>query len=171
MVALVVSAGVVSATAKDDVRAVLTEYVRRLEAGDAEGAHALFSTFAQRTVALASVEALTVGNSRALVSGFSSLDIDAMSVVFSVSLNRARPAGLLGRVQGRTHYHGGFTGTLNAVVQREEGAWRLVSVFVTVSPDKIAASGSPAPEPPARGTTSSSETASEGSDRAGTDAE
>ncbi len=79
------------------------------------------------------------------------------------------PSGWLGRVRGRTHYHGGFTGTLNAVVQREEREWRLVSVFVTVSPDQIAASGARTPESPASGAASQTDPASEDRGTAGSD--
>ena len=134
----------ISVTEKDDVRVVLERFMRRMADKDATSAYALFSSRAKRNIVAAELERMDRDANYVLFDGYRDVEITAMTVRTSVNTNPNVPQGIVADVSATVSYSGGFTGKLQAVLEKEHGAW-MVDVFnVTVPPEKVGAGSPPA---------------------------
>lgn len=122
----------------DDVAVVLDQFMRHMERKEASTAFALFSQRAQRQVDLSELEAATKGHNYALFEGYESLAIRHLGLKAALNTNPDLPQGTIAEVSAAVTYRGGFVGTLTAVLEKEDGVWRLHGFNIVVPPDKIA---------------------------------
>jgi hypothetical protein len=132
-----------SVTEKDDVRVVLERFMRRMADKDPASAYALFSSRAKRTIVAAELERLDRDANYVLFDGFRALEITGMTVRKAVNTNRNVPQGTVAEVRATVSYAGGFSGGLQAVLEKDHGNWMLDVFNVTVPPDKVSASAQP----------------------------
>ena len=122
---------------RDDVIAVIDEFMREMEGRDAAAAYALFSTRAQRQIPLSDIEEMLEGNNYVLFEGYENVVVTNLSVKAAFSTDPDLPQGTIAEVTGVVKYEGGITGRLTAVLEEEGGEWRLHNINVTVPPSKI----------------------------------
>ena len=140
---------------RDDVTAVIDEFMREMEKENAVAAYALLSTRAQRHVPLSGIEGLLGGSG---FEGYDSVtnlgmtikaefdtDPTVQPVLLScfcqtVTINTVfntdpdLPQGLVAYVSGSVTYQGGITGRLGtAVLEKEGDEWRLHCIWLIVS--------------------------------------
>jgi hypothetical protein len=130
----------VSLTQKDDVKVVLEQFMQHMTAKDTRAAHSLFSSRAQRFVSEAKIKELLRGNNGVAFIGYRWLEVDGMTVHRNVNTDPSVPQGLVATVHGRVTYSDGFVGSLQAVLEKEAGRWRLHDARVTVPLERLPAS-------------------------------
>ena len=122
---------------RDDVTAVIDEFMREMEKENAVAAYALFSTRAQRQVPLSGIEELLEGSNYALFEGYDSVMVTDVTINAEFNTDLDLPQGAVAEVSGPVTYQGGITGSFTAVLEKEGDEWRLHFINVTVPPDKI----------------------------------
>lgn len=126
-----------AAGSRDDVQKVVDTFMVDMAKRDSNAAYNLFSTRAQRHVSHADVEKLLEGNNFVLFQGYQSISVEGIQFTAAANTNPDVPQGTVATVSGTVSYLGGFTGHFEAVLEQEDGAWRLFNINVTVPPDKI----------------------------------
>jgi hypothetical protein len=101
---------------------------------DAEQAYSHFSTAGQRQYSLADIRKMMEGSNYALFDGYSGADMLSFDYTSEPSSGGSSEYVDL---EYETNYAGGHTGTLRAGMLREQGAWRLSYVDITVPPPKV----------------------------------
>jgi hypothetical protein len=119
------------------IEAVLDAYMKSMAAKDIEGAYALFSPRAQRQFASSDLQELTEGNNYYVFKGYLSLEIQNLNLNAAVNVNPDVPQGTVATITATVSYEDGFTGSMNAVLEKVDGAWMLHGINVTVPPDKF----------------------------------
>ena len=136
----VVSSLVKASLERDNVEAVIDEFMRAMMARDVEAAYGLFSTRAQRQTPISSVEEMAEGGNYPLFEGYQSTSVDNIEITVGFNTDQDLPQGTVAEITGSLVYEGGFTGTVTAVLEQENNKWRLHNINITVPPDKF---GSP----------------------------
>jgi hypothetical protein len=122
---------------RDDVTAVIDEFMLKMEKKDAAAAYALFSTRAQRQIPLSSIEEMLEGNNYVLFDGYESATVTNLNLNAAFNTNPDLPQGTVAKVTGIVTYEGGITGKVTATLEEENGTWRLHYINVTVPPSKL----------------------------------
>ena len=136
--ALTIGGGIVqSITERPKVEATLDELMTNMSQEDAGAAYDQFSTRARRTVSLADLEDLLAGNNIALFSGYKSLEISTLTMTRAVNTDPDMPQGLVATVVAEIRYDDGYSGVLNATLEKEGDEWGVAGFHVNVPPDKI----------------------------------
>jgi hypothetical protein len=114
---------------QSQIQAVLHIALGLMRDGELEQAHALFATMAQSRALRADLERITSGLNGLLFDGYSSLTVDSANIGLESSQELT---GLVARVAGTVTYEEGYFTSFDAVLVKEDNAWRLVSVNVSV---------------------------------------
>lgn len=80
---------------------------------------------------------MLAGNNYALFEGYQSVTIQNINITTGVNTNPDVPQGLVAKVDGIVTYSGGFTGSFNAVLEREGDHWALDAININIPPNKI----------------------------------
>jgi hypothetical protein len=72
-----------------------------------------------------------------LFDGYQSISINSVNFGRYVNTNQDSPQGNVARVQGTIYYQDGYSGNLNAVLEQDNNQWRLYSINITVTPQKM----------------------------------
>lgn len=131
------SGGVRLAQERDSITAVVDQFMRVMEAEDAAAAYALFSARAQRQVPLSTLERDLAGSNHVLFEGYQSISLSQLSINAALTTDPDQPQGTVAKALGTVAYEGGFEGTFTAVLEEEDGQWRLHTINVTVPPAKV----------------------------------
>ena len=126
-----------SITEREKIESTVAYFMSAMAAKNTEQAYTIFSTRAQRQTKLADLAKLLAGNNYALFDGYQSVSVANMNFTTGLNSNPDVPQGNVVTVNGTVKYSGGFTGRFDAVLEQENGEWRLDGVNVVVSPDKI----------------------------------
>jgi hypothetical protein len=118
------------------IESVLDQFMNAMERRDLDEAYSLFSTRARRQVSRTEIGELLEGNNYVLVEGYQHLSLTRLRIEVAVNTNPDIPQGTLGHVEAEVEYEGGFTGSMQALLEQEQGEWRLFTVNVQVPPDK-----------------------------------
>jgi len=138
VVAFSIGGGLVqSFTERPKVGALLDELMQDMSQQDANAAYELLSTRARRTVSLADIGALLVGNNGKLFSGYQSLEIATLSIGSAVNSDPNVPQGTVATVVAEVSYDDGYKGTLNATLERQGEEWAVAGFHINVPPDKL----------------------------------
>lgn len=122
---------------RDDVELVLDQFMQAMARKDVDAAYALYSARAQRQMPRSRLEELLQGNNLALFDGYTSLQVMNLNISKAINTNPDLPQGTIAKVSGSVSYEGGFTGRFEAILERENDAWKLHYINITVPPDKI----------------------------------
>jgi hypothetical protein len=122
---------------KAPVEKVIDSFMQAMVANDTEKAFALFSTRARRQIKIDSLKDMLEGNNYVLFEGYQSVSVQNINMTTGVNTNPDVPQGLVAKVNGTITYSGGFTGSFNAVLQKEGDQWYLDAINITVPPDKF----------------------------------
>jgi hypothetical protein len=133
------SALIKSVTERPRVERLLDEFMSAMVRGDASAAYSLFSARARRQVPLLEIERMLEGNNYVLFEGYERLTVANMQVEVAVNTDPNVPQGTVANVEAVIEYEGGFTGSMQALLEQEQSEWRLDRVNVTVPPDKLGA--------------------------------
>lgn len=120
-----------------EAQAILNAFMTLMAKKDAQNAFSLFSKGSKRYVTLADIKDLLKDETFVLFDGYEELDVETIygpPVFFS---DPSFPQGNTATVYGSVFYEGDYTGSLTAIFIREGDEWRLIGVYVKVSPDKI----------------------------------
>ena len=116
----------------EDTTFILDQYIRAMAVGDVSAALKLYSTSGKRGANEAAVREELQGASGALFAGYQQIELDKLQVNWFLS-------GTVAQVSANATYEGGFTGLVEAMFEREDGAWKIADVSVTVPPEKVEA--------------------------------
>ncbi len=120
------------------VERVIDAFMRAMADKDVEKAYGLCSTRFRNEKTLADLEAVLQGNNFVVFSGYQGLRIDSTSAMASVNvLTGGGFQSTVMSVRGTVTYDDGYTGTFEALVDREADAWRVSRINVVVPPDKF----------------------------------
>ncbi|NIV36418.1 MAG: hypothetical protein GWN58_45370, partial [Anaerolineae bacterium] len=100
---------------RDDVTAVIDEFMQAMEMKDADAAYALFSTRAQRQMPQSGLEEGLGGNNYVLFEGYESVELTHFAINAAFSTNPDAPQGTVAQVSGTVAYQGEIRGSLTAV--------------------------------------------------------
>jgi hypothetical protein len=119
------------------VENAIDQFMQARAEEDGTKAYRLLSTRSKRTTALADIEELLQGNNYVLFEGYRSTSITDISLNLNTNTDPNEPQGTVAEVAGTIAYEGGFTGSFNAVLEKEGEVWRLFTIYITVPPDKF----------------------------------
>jgi hypothetical protein len=122
---------------KPGIESVLDQFMNAMERRDLDEAYSLFSTRARRQVSRSEIGGLLEGSNYVLVEGYQRLSITRLRIEVAVNTNPDIPQGTLAHVEAAVEYEGGFTGSMQALLEQEQGEWRLFTMNVQVPPDKF----------------------------------
>jgi len=122
---------------RDDVAAVLDQFMREMEAKNVTEAFALFSARARRQMTVSDLEETIEGSNYILFSGYESITISSLSIKAAVNTNPNAPQGTIAEVVAAVAYEGDITGKLSCILEQEDGEWRLHHFSITVPPSKL----------------------------------
>jgi hypothetical protein len=126
-----------TAQERDDVTAVIDQFMRAMEKKDAPAAYALFSTRAQRQMDLSDLEEMVTGSNYVVFDGYESIVVTNLGIKAAFNTNPDVAQGTIAEVVAAITYKGGVTGKLTAVLEEEDGEWRLHNFNITVPPSKL----------------------------------
>jgi hypothetical protein len=126
-----------AAQERDDVTAVIDQFMGEMEKKDAAAAYALFSTRAQRQMVLSNLEKLVEGSNYVIFDGYESVVVTNLSIKAAFNTNANAARGTIAEVAAVVTYEGGITGKLTAILEEEDGEWRLHNFNITVPPSKM----------------------------------
>jgi hypothetical protein len=119
------------------VESVMNGFMSAMDDKNTSKAYTFFSTRSKRTTPLADIEKLLEGNNNALFEGFRSATITSFYVTTASNADPDMPQGQVAELEGTISYAGGFTRDFTAVLELEEGEWRIFEIYVTVPPNKF----------------------------------
>ncbi len=122
---------------RSKVESVLDQFMSAMAEQDTERAYELFSARARRNLTQADVESLLTGNNFVLFDGYRRLKVEAINLSVGFDTGPDGPQGTVASVQGTIDYAGGITGTFDAVLEQDEGQWRVYGINVSVPPAKF----------------------------------
>jgi hypothetical protein len=122
---------------RDDVEQAIDEWMRAMVRKDTDAAYTLLSTRAQRTASRSKLDDLAQGNNFAVFDGYKCVQVTTLNIGAAFQTNPDLPQGTVARVNGTITYEGGYTGRFEAVLEQENGEWRLFGINLTVPPDKM----------------------------------
>ena len=122
-------------TERGNVQKVVNDYLQKMDRKDATGAYALFSPTAKKSIPQSKVQELLEGQNYSVFSNFQSATITNIQI-------HSTPIRTVAKVQGTVAYDGDVRGTFSGVLGREDDAWMIDGMHVTVPPSKLTASKS-----------------------------
>jgi hypothetical protein len=124
-------------TQQDDIELTLDSFMSAMEDKDTQKAYSYFSTQAQNQIAISDLEKLLEGNNYVLFEDYQNVSIENISFSTGFSTFQNAPKGSVANLSAIVSYSGGFKGRLTAVLEQENGQWRLYNINVVVPPDKL----------------------------------
>lgn len=119
------------------VERVLDEFMLAVENKDTSHAYTLVSTRATKAWTMSAIQDLTKGYNYVLFEGYRSLQVQDGTIGFESSSDPDQPQGIVARVSGIVIYDRGYTGSFEAVLEKEGDNWRILGIQITVPPDKL----------------------------------
>lgn len=133
----VASIGVFLAAETLRVERVLDRFMRAVANRDAATAYEMFASDSLQCTRAQDLTDLFRGNNYALFQGYGSITLTDVQFIFQPSVDPEYPQGLVATASGVVTYSDGLSGSLDAVLEMEEGTWRIWAIHVTVPPDKM----------------------------------
>lgn len=138
VIAALIGRGVFAVTQEQTaITPVIQQFMSAMEQRDVDAAYKLFSSRAQRQTPIDELEALIAGANYVLFEGYQDATIENTSLTSSVNTNDNIPQGTVANVNGAISYADGVKGIFRAVLEKENGEWKLFSVNITVPPSKL----------------------------------
>lgn len=134
--ATLTSSFVTAVTQKGHIEAVLDQFMTAMVNKDAERACTLFSNRAKRQMSCAEIASWLEGNDYVLFEGYESLHVKTLSVGPAHSTDPEQPQGTVARVSGGVNYAGGYEGGFQAILEKEDGEWKLDNIRVNAPSGK-----------------------------------
>lgn len=116
---------------ENNLAQVVHTYMSVMANGDAEGAYDLFSTRSQQQLKLADVKKLLRGEGQMVFNGYQSSHVNHTDVRVLLSTDPTLPQGLTARLIGIIRYEDDLQGYFEAILELDNGQWRLHSIRVT----------------------------------------
>jgi hypothetical protein len=122
---------------KPEVESVIDQHMRAMADRDVNAAYELFSTRSKKNFPISKLESFLEGNNFVLYKGYQRVSITTISLLATANTNQDLPQGTVAKAAGTVSYAGGFTGQFSAILEQENGEWRIYNFNVTVPPDKF----------------------------------
>lgn len=122
---------------RPQVEKVIDEFMRAMVAKEIPQAYTLFSNRAQRQTERSALEEMITGNNYSLFSGYQGVAIERIDMRAQFNTNQDLPQGTVANVVGTLRYDGDISGQVTAVLEKEDGEWRIHAINITVPPDKL----------------------------------
>jgi len=116
---------------------VLQDFMVYMERKDTTQAEKLFSSRALRQMGENDLDEMLEGFNYALFDGFLNLEISQLNIKKAVNSNPNLPQGTIAEITGVVNYEKGYKGKIEAVLEKENGIWKIHMINVTVSPEKF----------------------------------
>jgi hypothetical protein len=127
-------------TARGPVEASVDAFMQALSRDDFDGAYAQFSTRAKRSIEAGEFEEyFSRRANRALFAGYQAAGIENINITFATNADPDAPQGQVAEVNGMLTYQDGFTGSFEAILEREGGEWHMDGIYITIPPEKLEA--------------------------------
>jgi hypothetical protein len=124
-------------TQKDDIMAVLDEYMLAMTNGNAEHAHSLFTDRVKRQMPLSKIEGMLDGANYMLFDGYLSLRAQTLRIGRMYDTDPNRPQGTVAHVDGTVSYADGYVGNFQAILEKEGTVWKLYYIRVNAPAEKF----------------------------------
>jgi hypothetical protein len=119
------------ASEQRQIEAVVHSALSLLRDHEIDQSYALFAAAAQSPALRSNLELTSAGANYLLYKGYRSVQVDMANIGFEFY---DEASGLVGRVMGTVTYDRGDTTTFDAVLLKENGHWKLLTVNVTIPP-------------------------------------
>jgi hypothetical protein len=124
---------------QDDIAAVIDAVMGAMAAGEADRAYVLFSPQVQSPDLKAGLESSLTGVAFVLYDGYHGLELSNVTIGVQAGTDPAEPHGVVAQAAGLIYYRDGFVGTFEAVLIKEQGAWKLWGININTSPERLGA--------------------------------
>jgi hypothetical protein len=124
-------------TERDNVEQVLDAFMSAMEDKDVQTAYSYFSVKSQTQTDISDLEQMLEGNNYFLFKDYKSLSIQGMNFSSGINTNPNAPQGTVVTISAIVSYTNGFEGAINAVLEQNNGEWRIYNIGVVVPPDKF----------------------------------
>ncbi len=122
---------------RGNVEASVDEFMQVMVARDTDTAYDLFSSRVKRQMDASTVEEMISEANYALFDGYQSVEIHNINISTGFNTNKNLPQGQVATVDGIVTYDSEYTGQFEAVLEQEDGTWRLHNINITVPPNKM----------------------------------
>ncbi len=121
----------VPSESQEEWLSLIDNFMQAMVRNDVDSAYDLFSSEAQQEFPQSDLSAMTNGALYTLFDGYESLELESWEINYDLSAGKF--VELVYKVQYQDEYEGG----LHAVLQDDDGIWKLYWIDLTVPPEKI----------------------------------
>ena len=116
---------------------IVDQFMKEMGTGNAKKAHELLSSHAQSQISLSSMQGLKGTEDYAMFDCYEALEVTEASFTRYADSNPELSEESFLRLSGIITYTNGYDGKFEAILQKEKIGWRLHSVHVSTSPEKL----------------------------------
>jgi hypothetical protein len=121
---------------KAPIELVLNAYMKSMDAKDAQGAFAQFSTRTKRTLQISQLQDMLL-NYYGVFESYQSLSVENIRISHPFNTNPNLPQGTVAEVSGTTIYKDNIQGDFTATLEKENGQWLIATIKNNVPMSKI----------------------------------
>jgi uncharacterized membrane protein len=122
---------------RGEVAKVVDAYMRAMADKDLDRAYALFSSRAQKQAPRSAFEDMLTGANFAVFDGYEAVEVQMLTTGPKFNTNPNAPQGQVTQTSGTVTYAGGYEGSFQAILEQENGEWKLYYIKVVVPPKKL----------------------------------
>lgn len=116
---------------------VVDQYMRFMQVNNAEDAYNLLSLRQQQFVSLNDLEDQLNGKNHVPFEGYQSIRVKQFNIRSRMLSNVQLLPGLAAELICDVNYHGGLVGEITALLEKQDGEWKLSGIKIIAPPDKF----------------------------------
>ena len=116
---------------REEWLSLIDNFMQAMVRNDVDSAYDLFSSEARQEFPKSDLSAMTNGALYTLFDGYESLELESWEINYDLS------AGKFVELVYKVQYQDEYEGSLYAVLQDDDGIWKLYWIDLTVPPEKI----------------------------------
>jgi hypothetical protein len=120
-------------TEQEAVTQVIDKFMQTMVRKDVDGAAAYFMEQLPKAEIRAGLKDMLSGANFALIDGYQEIEPQDWNIGFQAG----EPSGLVAHVSGAVIYAGDYLGDFEAVLVKENGAWKIYGININALPDKL----------------------------------
>lgn len=134
-----VRAGMTLTDEQEVIAKEIDQFMKIMVERDTDSAYKMFSTFAPERFSISAIEEMIAGSNYSLFDGYKKIGIGRLNIGNYITTSSDEPSGVIANINGRITYKDGFEGSFTATLQKENERWKLISININVTPDKLEA--------------------------------
>jgi hypothetical protein len=119
------------------VFAVVDQYMKYMQVNNAEDAYQLLSSRQQQITPISELEEQLTGRNHIPFEGYHKLRVKQFNIRTRLFSNMQLLPGMAAELIGEVNYIDGYKGEVTAVLEKQNGEWKLSGIKIIAPPDKF----------------------------------